>query len=151
MPLRSFVEERISKYNKTFRQIEHFDGLSPDNIVYFMTLDRRERLIPVREAISALCGVNTAMYEDVYRPGYWYLEAFSGNASKRTAVIFLREKYGFTRVVCFGDNFNDLPMFEASDCKVAVENAIPALITAADCVCGGNDADGVAKWLYENI
>jgi len=62
----------------------------------------------------------------------------------------MRQVYGFERVIGFGDNLNDLPMFAACDVKVAVKNARTEVISAADYICGRNIDDGVVKWLVEN-
>ncbi|MDR1117275.1 MAG: HAD family hydrolase [Oscillospiraceae bacterium] len=146
-PLRDFVEERIARYHKDFRHTDGFDHISREHIIYFTLLDRRERLLPVRDALLSYSGLKLTMYEDNYRPGFWYLEIFSDKASKQSAVNYLREEYGYSWVVGFGDNLNDLPMFAACDVRVAVENAKPEVKAAADHICGGNDGDGVAKWL----
>ena len=52
----------------------------------------------------------------------------SDKASKQNAVNILRETYGFKRVVGFGDNLNDLPMFAECDIKVAPRNAKPEFV-----------------------
>jgi 5-amino-6-(5-phospho-D-ribitylamino)uracil phosphatase len=50
-------------------------------------------------------------------------------------------------VVVFGDHLNDLPMFSWAGTAVAVDNARPEALAAADLRCMSNDADGVAKFL----
>jgi len=89
------------------------------------------------------------MYEDIYNQGLWYLEVFNELASKKSAVEYLRETFGYERIVGFGDNLNDLPMFEACDVRVAVENARAEVKAAADHICAANHDDGVVKWLSE--
>lgn len=150
-PLRDFVEERKAKYYKTFRQVGSFSDIPRDNIIYFTLLDTHERLKPVHDALASQTGLTQTLYKDIYSPDLWYLEIFSAEASKRNAVAYLREAYGYTRIVGFGDNLNDLPMFEACDVRVAVENAKPEVKAAADHICGMNDEDGVAKWLEQDI
>ena len=93
--------------------------------------------------------MSCAFYLDVYN-GAWYLEIFSDRASKANGIRFLREKYGFERVVAFGDNLNDLSMFEAADVRIAVGNAREELKAAADLVIGDNRNDGVVRWLTDN-
>jgi len=149
-PLRDFTEERITLYNKVFRYTSSFDCISPEHIVYFSLLDSYERLLPVHDVLTAQPGLGLAMYKDIYSPDLWYLEIFSSVASKRNAVSYLRDTYGFERIVGFGDNLNDLPMFEVCDISVAPENANPQVKAAADHICGANDADGVVNWLKEN-
>ena len=149
-PMRDFVEERIARYRNAFNHTESFESISPENIIFFTLLDTLERIGPVSEAAARIPGISAEMYRDVYNEGLWYLEICHEKASKKNAVTYLRERYGFDRVVGFGDNLNDLPMFEACDIRVAVANAKREIIDAADLVCGANDEDGVAKWLVEN-
>jgi len=87
----------------------------------------------------------------MFSDNLYYLEIFNVTASKKTAVKFLREKYGFERIVGFGDNHNDLPMFEACDVRVAVNNATSNVKDIADFICDSNEEDGVAKWIKTNI
>ena len=150
-PLRYFIEERITRYQKSFLHTDGFGNISADNIIYFTLLDTRERLDPVYDALEGQPGLSMVLYMDIYRPGLWYLEVHSANASKRKAVEYLREVYGYGRIVGFGDNLNDLPMFEACDVRIAVGNAKPDVIAAADHVCGANVDDGVAVWLDERF
>lgn len=149
-PLRDFVEERMTRYNKIFKQTDHFDDVSTDNIIYFTLLNTQEKLLPVHNALSSVTNLSTDMYKDNYSLDLWYLEVHSEKASKQNAVNYLREAYGYERVICFGDNLNDLPMFAASDVKVAVENAKQEVRAAADYICGTNDTDGVVKWLMSD-
>ncbi|HUR51010.1 MAG TPA: HAD family hydrolase [Mycobacteriales bacterium] len=51
------------------------------------------------------------------------------------------------QVVAFGDMPNDLPMLTWAGHGVAVANAHPEVLAAADEVCGSNDDDGVAEVL----
>ena len=150
-PLRDFVEERISRYYKTFRHTEGFSEISPENIIYFTLLSTHKQLSPVYEALKTLPGLALTFYRDTYSDDLWYLELFSTTASKKNAVDFMRRKLGYKRIVCFGDNLNDLPMFEACDVRVATENAQPEVKAAADFVCGLNDDDGVVKWIECNV
>jgi Cof subfamily protein (haloacid dehalogenase superfamily) len=50
-------------------------------------------------------------------------------------------------VVAFGDMPNDLPMLSWAGLGVAVANAHPEVLAAADEVCPSNDEDGVADFL----
>ena len=150
-PLRDFVEKRVARYYKTFQPIGSFYTISPEHIIYVTLLDTRERLLPVYDALAALPGLNCVFYNDTYNPELWYLEMFSEKVSKENGVIFLREKYGFERVIGFGDNLNDLPMFLACDVKVAVANAKEEVKAAADVICGTNEGDGVVKWVEANV
>ena len=67
--------------------------------------------------------------------------AHKGNALKRFA-----EHLGFTLANCMalGDGMNDLSMVEAAGVGVAMANAHPKVLAAADWVTLSNDEDGVA-------
>ena len=146
-PLRDFVEERIAKYYMSYRHTESFASISADCVIYFSLLDTADQLQPINDALAALPDLKYTMYKDTYTRDLWFLEIFGAEASKHSAVKYMRETYGFSRIVGFGDNYNDLPMFEACDVRVAVENAKPEVKAAADFICGTNDGDGVVKWI----
>jgi len=147
--MQSFAEARKKQYLKPFVQLERLADMADGYTVYFTTTAPYEELLPVKNEIEKIPGVSLAFYLDVYN-GAWYLEIFSESASKSNGINRLRELYGFERVVAFGDNLNDLPMFEVSDVRIAVENARPEVKTAADIVVPPNSEDGAAKWLAEN-
>ena len=71
-------------------------------------------------------------------------------ASKSHATQQLKELLGCEKLVVFGDGKNDVDMFELADEAYAVANAVPELKAKATAVIGGNNEDGVAKWLLEN-
>jgi Cof subfamily protein (haloacid dehalogenase superfamily) len=144
--LNDFISERITKYNKIFTQVADFAGIS-DDIIYFCFLDNQESIERIYLLISAIDGISTAMYRDIYSDTLWYLEIFSKNASKFSAVTFLRQMYGYDKIVGFGDNLNDIPLFQACDECYAVANAKDEVKAAATGIIARNDEDGVAKWL----
>ena len=98
---------------------------------------------------ASVKGLDYVFYEDTYT-GKHYLEIFSENASKANGLKFLREEYGFDKIVAFGDNLNDLSMFREADVKIAVGNAKYELKKAADFVIGTYDENGVADYLLTN-
>ena len=58
---------------------------------------------------------------------------------------------GMSEIAAFGDDYNDIGMLRTCGIGVAVENALPEVIAAADAVCACSDEDGLAKWAEENI
>lgn len=145
--MRSFAEVRKYEYKKPFVQCRLADH-ADENTVYFTTTGEYEKLLPVKLEAEKIPGVDLAFYLDIYN-GAWYLEIFSHKASKANGIRFIREKYAFDKVVAFGDNLNDLPMFAEADIKVAVGNARDEVRAAADYIIGTNDEDGVAEWLMK--
>ena len=86
-----------------------------------------------------------------YRGERWYsfLPAGSGKISAIKALSEI-SGIGIDEIVSFGDDSNDVEMLKLCGTGVAVANAVPEALEAADEVTISNDEDGVAKWLMEN-
>ncbi len=147
--MRSFAEVRKHQYKKPFVQCRLEDH-ADEYAVYFTSTGPYEALYPVMQEVEKIPGVDHAFYLDVYNNS-WYLEVFSHRASKSNGLRFLRDAYGYDEIVAFGDNLNDLPMFEEADISVAVGNAREEVKAAADIVIGSNSEDGVAEWLKSQM
>ena len=53
--------------------------------------------------------------------------------------------------VYFGDDNDDIEPIRNCGLGVAVSNAIPAVLEAADRIADSNDSDGVARFIERNI
>ncbi len=144
-----FYEERVRLYNKPFSHISSFAEIDRGPLLISIR-DQKERLWPVCHAVEELAGIQISFYEDVYLNGYWYLEISSGEASKCRGIQYIREQYGYTRIIGFGDNLIDLSLFEGCDEGYAVENGRDELKQAATGVIGANDEESVARWIWEH-
>ena len=116
-------------------------------IFYLTCIDRREKLEPLYEKYkdSHHCVLQT----ELYTREHW-LEIMPLAASKSHAIEQLKRQLGCQRLVVFGDGKNDTDMFQVADECYAVANAVPELKAMATAVIGGNDDDGVARWLQEH-
>jgi hypothetical protein len=85
------------------------------------------------------------------RKGLYLLEIFTTGVTKANAIRQVKEQIGAERVVVFGDNLNDLSMFEVADLAVAVDNALPQVKERADIVIGANTADAVAHFIAQDF
>ncbi|HKL80373.1 MAG TPA: HAD family hydrolase [Mobilitalea sp.] len=148
--LQNFYEERVKLYKKPFTKVDDFASLAEEPLIYFTLMDLKENLDPIYPLLENAMDLNCVMYKDNYSPDMWYLEIFSKKASKYHATEYLRSYLGADSIVCFGDNRNDFSLFEASDYKIAVANAVPELKEKADLIVDRNAADGVALWLKFN-
>ena len=147
----AFIEERQRKYNKKFTKVETFEECINKNIVYYSVDDKKEKLDKAYEELSKCADLHIEYYRDIYNTDHWYLEVCSAKASKKNAVNTLRQNYGFDRIISFGDNLNDLPMFEASDECYAVQNAKKEIKEKATAVIESNINNGVALFLEKNF
>ncbi len=88
----------------------------------------------------------------MYRSKNTYLEIAPKSISKFTAIELLLEKHfnlSTTEAVAIGDNYNDVEMLKNIGYGVAVGNARPEALEAANVVAGKSIEDGVAKILAE--
>lgn len=148
---KQFIEERERLYGKKFTKVDSFTECMNKNVVYFSIDDKKEKLEEAYKTISECPDLHAEFYRDIYNTDHWYLEVCSCKASKKNAVNTLRELFGFEKIVSFGDNLNDIPMFEASDEAYAVMNAKEEVKKMATGVIDSNINNGVVKFLEERI
>lgn len=149
-PMRKFLDERVVRYKKPFIKLDSLHRIESEDIIYFCVLGDESLVRQSYDAIDGMCGIKYAFYRDSYDADTWYLEVFSESASKAHAVEFLRQYTGADEIVCFGDNLNDLPMFEKSDIRVAVEGAVNEVKKAADRVTS-SVPDFIEEYVRSNL
>ena len=142
----NFAAQRKARYH-SFRQVS--DYAMGDHTVYINGIDRPEVILPLYEAVGKIPGLAAVCYPDNYDSRYYYLETFSHTAGKWQGLRRLAQMKGFDRIVAIGDNLNDLEMLTKAHRGVAVANAQPEALRAAQQVIGPNGADGVAHFLIE--
>ena len=148
---KSFIEERERIYGKKFTKVDSFEACYDKSIVYYSIDDKQKKLTEACNELKKCDDLHVEFYRDIYNTDHWYLEVCSSAASKKNAVIKLRKLLGAERVISFGDNLNDIPMFEASDESYAVGNAKEEVKQAATGVIGTNADNGVVRFIAESI
>lgn len=148
--LRDFYDERVMKYYKSFEQVDSFlNKTKRSSIIYFSLIDEYERLSMVLKDLKDQPDIDMVLYKDIYTENLWYLEVYSINASKYNAVRYIREYYNFDKIIGFGDNLNDIPLFKACDECYAVSNAVYELKEKATGMIADHNSDGVARFIVE--
>ena len=82
--------------------------------------------------------------------GCYFLTILHKNADKSHGIQSVSEYVGFdlNKLTVFGDNFNDVGMFDLAGTAVAMQNAQDGVKSKADIILPHtNDEDGVAKYL----
>lgn len=149
---RSFVSSRIHSPYKTFVQVEHYpEALAGgDTLMFLLALPGAEEARAFYDIFSAIPGLICYYYSDEYGSGGCLLEIYPEGCTKASALARVMEMTGARRIVSFGDNINDVPMFRISAESCAVANAVPEARAAATRVIGANTENGVARWLAEH-
>lgn len=138
------------KGDKRLRRVNSIDDLFVGDIFYFTAIGTKEELESLVKPFEDDRYFSYTFQQELYKDEYW-LEVKRFDATKAKGIEKIKKMTGCTRMVCFGDSTNDLPMFSISDEAYAVSNANPNLIEAATDVIGNADDNCVARWLKENV
>ena len=128
------------------KPVDSLDALFFGQPGYVTLIDDREKMAPIYERVRQYTGWECVFQKDTYWEEYW-VEICPRNCTKAKAILKMKERYDFGKVVVFGDSVNDLPMFRAADEAYAVSNALEELKGIATGVIGRNDEDAVARFL----
>lgn len=132
--------------DKRLRAVADTEALYEGDMFYFTCIGEKDELQPIYDIFSNDDRYRCTMQQELYRPEYW-CEIMPALATKANAIRKLKEMWGCTKVISFGDAINDIPMFEISDECYAVANAVDELKAVATGIIESNEDDGVAKWL----
>lgn len=142
----NYVSNRKIFYKKNFLKRDEYILDDTRNCVYIVTLDKYDEIKEIAHEIENDFDVRCHFYSDNYC-GEYFLEIFNKNASKSSGVQKIKELLNADKIVAFGDNLNDLPMFEIADEAYAVKNAVDELKAKATGVIDSNDEDAVARFI----
>lgn len=110
-----------------------------------------EELAPLHEVLKRTYGeqIHIHMMPDGYLRDQYFLELSDPQANKSSGLNMWARNVGCLseEVIVFGDNLNDIGLFEAGGTRIAVGNAQPELKAIADQVIEANTEDGVARYL----
>ena len=87
------------------------------------------------------------------KPHPFFLEFTDRRATKGQALRRLAKELDIRReeIISFGDSHNDLDMIQYAGLGVAVANAFPEVLAAADLITAANTEDGVARVIEEYV
>ncbi|MEQ8155417.1 MAG: Cof-type HAD-IIB family hydrolase [Clostridiaceae bacterium] len=90
---------------------------------------------------------------NIYRSKTTYLEIMSKEASKTSAIDFLRKRFDVQvpEIIAMGDNYNDIDMIEYAGRGIAMGNAPDDVKIHADEVTLSNDEDGVSAAIIKHV
>ncbi len=141
---RVFFEERQNNRYKHFlaKPLDSYE-----EVAYFIFIDDKEKIDLLCKKLKDVKEIGLVMYKDIYSTDAYILEVYSHRATKANAINKLRLQGGYDKVICFGDNLNDLSMFQVSEEAYAVENAMEEVKRRATAIIDANDKDGVVTFM----
>lgn len=147
---KEFVEGRVISDLKRFLIGYDMPTSISDSVILFFAMGETETIKSAAKEIREATGCYASWFPDTYHPGLCLLEVFASDVSKAKGMLRLKEMLGADKIVAFGDNLNDIPMLQAADYAVAVENAHPDVKAVADVIIGANTDDSVMKFIEES-
>lgn len=145
---RQYVSHRADCNGKRFIHSDVPINLEDKRLVYIVCLDYYDNIKGIYDAIVALDIAHCMFYRDNYSDMY-FLEIISKDVSKASGALEVKNIIGADKIVAFGDNLNDIPLFRIADEAYAVSNAEDALKAIATGVIASNDEDAVADFILD--
>ena len=147
-----FYKERTDRKQKTFLKVENYqECINESKIINFIVFDKYEKIKGIYEELKKIDEISVEYYEDIYEKGCYFLEAYSAEASKANGIKLLSDYIEHDKLICFGDNLNDIPMFELADECYATANAVERVKEISTDVIGSCDEDGVALFMEKKL
>ena len=148
----NFYKERADRKQKTFLKVENYqESIKESKIINFIVFDKYEKIKGIYEELKKIDEISVEYYEDIYEKGCYFLEAYSAEASKANGIKLLSDYIEHDKLICFGDNLNDIPMFELADECYATANAVESVKEISTDVIGSCDEDGVALFMEKKL
>lgn len=149
----SFIQERIAVQDPRFlSSIASMYSIELDHVVSLIYMGTRFEMEQLRDAFEgSSLDISIHFYQNKYTPEYFWLSVHDSKATKEAGILRFLSHQGLQRehieLIVFGDDVNDMGMFEIADTAVAVANAKPELKNLATEVIGSNDEGAVLQYI----
>jgi len=137
--------------DKRLRPVNSRKELYEGNVFYFTLFNPSLPYGLLNSVFGKSNGFSANTMQDTYDKGTVWYEIFGKDASKANALSQLRKLVRADRVVCFGDNTNDISMIRAADVGICVSNGCDELKSIADIIIGGCDEGAVIRYIADSF
>jgi hypothetical protein len=148
------IASRQAAKDLRLKQTDDLQSAFDDQVVCFTVIGYKQDLSALEKEIMEKYDpvVRTHLFKDIYSEFHW-LTIQDRKASKDLAIKAILKKMGIEdcEIVVFGDNDNDLPMFNIAERSIAVENATTALKRHATEVIGSNQKESVVAYIKNDF
>lgn len=153
--MRIYRQDRIQTGDHRLRAVEDARHIMHESVICLNVIDRIEPLEELKEEVERLFPgqFQAYIYENIYETDWHWYSVYDQHSTKARAVEMLVSELGYTtdNVTVFGDNLNDISMFEVAGNKVATGNAKEELKRLASEVIGTNEEDSVVKYILGKV
>lgn len=147
----SIIPSLLSKYGAFYTKVSSYDDYIKNTLEIVCSSDVKNSIKQMEDKFNFpyTIGCNTSYFRSKKNENIFYLEIRKAGCSKgkayRRLLRHLSLKHEQAAVI--GDWYNDITMFDTKGVKVAVANAIPELLNAADIITTKtNKDDGTAEF-----
>ncbi|MEZ4828655.1 MAG: HAD family hydrolase [Bacteroidia bacterium] len=153
--MQHYRQDRIAAGDNRLKDIEDAYSVMHEKVICLNMIDR---IGPLEEMQNELHRrypgqLQTYVYENGYGSGWFWLSVYDRLATKARAVSMMVEELGYEteQLTVFGDNLNDISMFEIAGNKIATGNARDELKAIATEIIGTNETDSVIDYIFQQI
>jgi hypothetical protein len=142
------IQDNDSRLSKTYDLKDHFN----EHVVCFTVINKKNILLSIYdELVKKFHKIEVHLQENAYSPNWYWLTVHSDLATKDKAIKILLDKYNFNNenLTVFGDNTNDIKMFEYATKSIAVSNANEQLKKVSNEIIESNELDSVMKYILK--
>ena len=151
-----YAESCKRERDKRWRMVPELKPVLTEPVVRFTLIQTEPHIRAAAAEIQQELGLYTHLFENPYHPGWFWLTVQSQQSTKAQAIQRLRslpqfqEQLNGCELVVFGDEHNDLEMFQDADRAIAPANAVRSIQQLAHEIIGPHTEDSVAQYLIEN-
>lgn len=142
-PEKDFIEARKNYYKEFKKSTDYSFGM---HTPYIICVGSKLSLLGLKQRLSRIKNISCSLFINSGED-HCYLEIYSKASGKANAAKRFMKEFGFTRLVAFGDNLNDIEMLQIADIGVAVGNAFDEVKAVSNTVIGTCESGAVADFL----
>jgi Cof subfamily protein (haloacid dehalogenase superfamily) len=147
----SVIPSLLSKYGAFYTKVDSYKNYVSGTLEIVCSSDMKNSIKQIEEKFNFpySIGCNTSYFRSKKNENIYYLEIRKAGSSKGKALGRLLRYLSIKplQAAVIGDWYNDITMFQTKAIKVAVANAIPELLNAADIITTkSNREDGTAEF-----
>ncbi|MEZ5001458.1 MAG: HAD family hydrolase [Chitinophagales bacterium] len=150
-----FYEDRVKAQDKRLSKIEDIRYRAVETVTTITFMNRKHHLEKTKKHFIKKYKnqIKLNFFENKYSPGWHWLSIHSAQSSKGNAIQKLKKFTGLEKahVTVFGDEMNDLSMFEIAEHPVAVGNALQKVKNKAKEVIDHNHQNAVVDYVLNSI
>jgi len=150
-----FLEERLQVKDPRLHQLPVLESCLKEALLCITLIDEKSVLtelkIELEEQFPNMLEIH--LYDNLSTPGWYWMSIHDCSATKANGIQKIAHELGYEMidVTVFGDQTNDISMFQQAGRSIAVENAIPELKMHATHTIGHHEEDSVIQFLLKDI